>query len=249
VISNIDKQFPLKIPARFDRNYRLLLLMFRPFIFLLFCCVLLLSACKKSIAQESKIHWGLSVPIGLKFQLLHAGSSKYNLWGNTALCLTTIIEGEEGNALSILNKVGFSLDFTRYATADLGALIIDRGNFFFNPEILFPMRSDRLKISAGIGVEWNGYFLVQTEDSGVEYQSNLMTEMDEKRRKVLPFLSAGLFYNLKNNFYLQLFVRQMMLGNFTEEAEIHFNSQAIEPTLILNDKPTVAGIGISYFFD
>jgi hypothetical protein len=204
---------------------------------------------KKSIAQEPKIHWGLSAPIGLKFQLLPAGSSKYSLWGNAAICLTTVIEGEEENALSILNKVGFSLDLTRYATADLGALIIDRGNFFFNPEILFPTRSDRLKISAGIGIEWNGYFLVQTEDDGVEYQSNLMVEMNEKRRKILPFFSAGLFYNLKNNFYLQLFVRQIMLSYFTEEAKIYFNSQATEPTLILHDKPTVAGIGISYFFD
>lgn len=224
-------------------------LMFRPFIFLLFCSVLLLSVNKKSIAQEAKIHWGLSIPVGLKFQFLPAGSSKYNLWGNTAICLTTIVEGEEENTLSILNKIGFSLDFTRYATAGLGALIIDRGNLFFNPEILFPTRSDRLKISAGIGIEWNGYFLVQTEDDGVEYQSNLMVEMNEKRRKILPFFSAGLFYNLKNNFYLQLFVRQMMLGYFTEGAKIYFNSQATEPTLILHDQPTVAGIGISYFFD
>jgi hypothetical protein len=223
--------------------------MFRPFIFLLLCCVSFLSANKKGIAQESKIHWGLTVPVGAKFQLLPVGSSKYNLWGNTAICLATVIEGEEENALSILNKVGFSLDFTRYATADLGALIIDRGNFFFNPEILFPTRSDRLKISAGIGIEWNGYFLVQTEDNGVEYGSNLMVEMDEKRRNIVPFFSAGLFYNLKNNFYLQLFVRQMMLGYFTEEAKIYFNNQATEPTLILHDKPTIAGIGISYFFD
>jgi hypothetical protein len=224
-------------------------LYFRPSLFIMFCSALMLYANKKGTAQETKIHWGLSVPIGLKFQLLPPGSSKYNFWGNTAICLTTIIEGEEKNALSILNKVGFSLDFTRYATAGLGALIVDRGNLFLNPEILFPTRSERLKISAGIGVEWNGYFLAQTEDNGAEYQSNLIAEMDEKRRSMLPFFSAGLFYNLKNNFCLQLFVRQMMLGYFTEETKIFFNSQATEPTLILNDKPTVAGISISYYFN
>jgi hypothetical protein len=213
------------------------------------CSVFILFASKKGAAQDAKVHWGLSVPIGLKFQLLPAGGNAYSSWGNAALCLTTVIEGEEESALSILNKVGFSLDFTRYTTPDLGALIIDRGNFFFNPEILFPTRSERLKISVGIGIEWNGYFLAQTEDNGVEYESNLAIEMDEKRRKILPFFSAGLFYNLKNNFYVQLFVRQIMLGYFTNNAKIFFNSQATEPTLILNDKPTVAGIGITYFFD
>lgn len=223
-------------------------LCFKPFVFLMLCYVFVLSASEKGTAQDAKVHWGLSAPIGLKFQLLPAGGNAYSSWGNAALCLTTVIDGEEENTLSILNKVGFSLDFTRYATPYLGGLIIDRGNFFFNPEILFPTRSKRLKISAGIGVEWTGYFLAQTEGNGVEYESNLVTEMDEKRRKILPFFSAGLFYNLKNNFYLQLFVRQIMLGYFTESAKIFFNSQATEPTLILNDKPTVAGIGIAYFF-
>lgn len=224
-------------------------LYFRPFFLLMFCSTSVLFVSKKGMAQESKIHWGLCAPIGLKIQLLPAGSSKYNAWGNSALCLTTIIDGEEEQALSILNKVGFSLDFTRYAATDRGALIVDRGNFFFNPEILFPMRSDRLKLSAGIGVEWNGYFLAQTEGSGVENENNLKAEIMEKRRKILPFFSAGLFYNLKNNFYLQLFVRQMMLGYFTEKTKIYFNSQATEPMLILNDKPTVAGISVSYFFN
>jgi outer membrane protein W len=108
---------------------------------------------------------------------------------------------------------------------------------------------ERLKISAGIGIEWTGYFLAQTEGNGVENENNLVAEIMKKRRKILPFFSVGLFYNLKNNFYLQLFVRQMMLGYFTEKTKIYFNSQATEPMLILNDRPTVAGIGISYFFD
>jgi hypothetical protein len=224
-------------------------LYFRPFFLLTFFSVSLLFVGKKCLAQNSKIHWGLCAPIGMKIQLLPAGSSKYNAWGNTALCLTTIIEGEEEHALSILNKAGFSLDFTRYATTDRGALIVDRGNFFFNPEILFPTKLERLKISAGIGIEWNGYFLAQTEGNGVENENNMVAEIMEKRRKILPFFSAGLFYNLKNNFYLQLFVRQIMLGYFTEKAKIYFNSLDTEPMLILNDKPTVAGIGISYFFD
>jgi hypothetical protein len=215
----------------------------------MFCSVPVLFVSKNASAQDSKIYWGLWAPIGMKLQLLPAGSSKYNAWGNTALCLTTIIEGEEERALSILNKAGFSLDFTRYATTDRGALVMDRGNFFFNPEILFPTRLERLKISAGIGIEWTGYFLAQTEGNGVENENNLVAEIMEKRREILPFFSVGLFYNLKNNFYLQLFVRQMMLEYFTEKTKIYFNSQATEPMLILNDKPTVAGIGISYFFD
>lgn len=196
-------------------------------------------------AQDKKINWGISAPLALKFQLLPSGGSRYGVWGHFALCIVNTIEGSDRQALSFMSKSGFSIDFTHYPTPAEGTLLMERASFLLNPEIVFPTGRDRLKITAGFGVEWNGYFLAQTASGS---RSNLEDELNKNRRKIFPFVTAGVLYNLKYDFCLQVFARQMMAGYFTREALIFFQQQGGEPALILNDKPTFAGFGILYFF-
>lgn len=192
----------------------------------------------------------MSAPVAFKFQLLPTNGTKYEAWGNPALCLVTVIEGTDENALSLLIKTGFSLDFTTYKVKEYTSLIMERAYFVCNPEIMFPTRIKRLKINAGIGVgwNWNQYLLAQFDNGSLGTDNNFIEEVSAKGRKIFPFISAGLFYNLKNNFYLEVFAKQMLLGYFSDEANILFSNTSTKPDMVLNDKPTFAGISISYFF-
>lgn len=212
---------------------------------LLFFVMLLFSGTAKGQSGDVKVHWGVASPVAAKMQLLPSGSNKYSGWGNVAFCLVTVVEGTDEQALAILNKLGYALDFTTYNLKAGNSLLIERGNLYCNPEIMFPTRMKRLKVTAGIGVEWNGYMLLQSD---IAWDNSVGTEIEDKRRKLFPFLSAGLYYDLKNSFHVQLFVRQMMAGYFTEKASLFFNKTSLEPDMVLNDKPTFVGFAFSYFF-
>jgi hypothetical protein len=212
---------------------------------LLFYCLCAATHCR---AQPAAVHWGITAQPAVKLPFLPAGNDVYSIWGNAGLGLAAIIEGEEENALSLSLKAGVSLDFTRYKIPATGTCIVDRGSIYFNPEVLFPTGKERLKIAAGFGAEFNGYFLAQMSAGGGNITLEEATKIEDAKRKALAFLSAGLQYDLKHDFVLQLVFRQMLMDVFRGETTISYAVANGEERAKLNLLPTCFGIGISYFF-
>lgn len=194
----------------------------------------------RSVAQAPEIHCGITALPSLKIPV----SGKGSLWGNVAICLTTIVEAPEENTLSFSLKTGFAYDATRYKTPE-GGFLVDRANVFLNPEILFPTASPKLKIAGGFGVEFNGYFLAQTSGGNITPEDG--RKVKDARRKALPFLSAGLQYDLKHSFFLHLFLKQMLMDAFRGDVDVSFEGASGKP-LKLNQAPLYSGIGFVYFF-
>ncbi len=220
-----------------------------PFLFFKYALLLSLSGCfLSSYAQEAKIHWGLTVAPAAKIPIVAAGKA-YSFWGNVSLCLTTIVEGAEENDLAFSLKTGVAYDVTRYKVPIYGGFLIDRANFFLNPEILFRTGSPRVKIAGGFGVEFNGYYLSQLERSeGSVVDTEAKQKIDDARRKGLAFLTAGLQYDLKHDIFIHLFLKQMLMDAYRGDATISFSGGSDQTKLKLNQIPTYLGIGFAYFF-
>ncbi len=199
-------------------------------------------------AQGPKVHWGITALPAAKLPFLPADNHVYSIWGNVGLGIAAVVEGEEENTMSLSLKAGFGLDFTRYKIPVARTFAVDRGSFFFNPEVLFPTGKERLKIAAGFGVEFNGYFLAQMAiDSGSITQEEAR-KIEDAKRKGLAFLSAGLQYDLNNAFVLQVGLKQMLMDVFRGETTISYQGTQGEELAKLNQIPTYLGVGITYFF-
>lgn len=198
-------------------------------------------------AQAPKVHTGIEALVSGKIPIIAAGGTSYGLWGNARISMVNIIEGTEENALALRNRIGFSLDIARYHIQGLGSFAVDRASLVINPEIMLPTGLERLKWMAGIGVEWNNYFLAQLQNSSAPVDQELI---GQARRKLLPFLSAGIEYQLhmSHDFRLQLFIRQMLLDAFRENTALYLRGNKDKPDLKLNHQPSYLGFGFTYFF-
>jgi len=204
--------------------------------------------CLPVYAQKKRhaIHWGASVPVAAKFQLLPADATHYDFWGNVSFSLLTHIEGAHEDALSLWNHAGYTLDFTAYEMPGGGLLLMDRASLFIHPQIVLPTRLRKWKVTAGIGLEWNAYFMVHTGIEGT--QELIATAIAAKRRRLFPYVSAGLLYTPGNGFYFHIFARQMMTGYYAQPVDIRLFTTSTTPEMTLNDKPTFLGFSFSYLF-
>lgn len=201
-------------------------------------------------AQEPqhKIHWGIAAPVAAKLKLLPGQGTSYSGWGNAGVCVIGEIEGTEEQALSLLIKMGITLDVTQYQVPAYGWFVMNRANLFFNPEILFPTRYKRLKVTAGIGVEGSFYFMGQLDNSAGAGDALANEIMQQSIRRISPFVSAGIQYDLKRGICLQLFLRQVLMDHFEKDTEVYFSATSKVPDLILSGKPTYLGLSFAYFF-
>lgn len=208
---------------------------------------MLLFAATHARAQAPKIHTGIEALVSGKIPIISAGGTAYGLWGNVRLSMVNIIEGTEEDALALRTRIGVSYDVTRYNIQGLGSFAIDRASLVFNPEVMLPTGSERLKWMAGIGVEWNNYFLAQLQNSSAPVDQELI---GQARRKLFPFVSAGIEYQLhmSHDFRLQLFVRQMLLDAFRGNTALYIRGNNDKPDLKLNYQPSYMGFGLTYFF-
>lgn len=196
-------------------------------------------------AQRPKIHMAMEALVAGKLPIISAGGTAFGIWGNAGFNLVTIVEGTEENALALRNRLGFQVDFTRYNVPGFGPFIVDRASVIVNPEVMVSTAKERLKWMTGIGVEWNGYFLAQLQQGNMPVDNELI---ERSRRKALPFISAGIQYDLRYDFCLQVFVRQMLLDAFRDNTALYFSGNSDKPDLKLNQQPTYFGFGLTYFF-
>lgn len=193
-------------------------------------------------AQEiwSRFHWGIAAPIAAKIALLPVGGAAYHPWGNAGICVEGLLEGQEEQSLSLLLRTGITLDITQYKATAYASLITNRGALLLNPEILFPLRSPRMKILGGIGIEADFYRLAQWNpgpDVGIDNSS---------WRRIRPFCSAGFRYDLKRSVHVSLFARQALMKYFAPGTSVSFSQSG--GTMLLSEQPTLLGFSLDYFF-
>ncbi len=181
-----------------------------------------------------------------KIPIISAKGTSFGLWGSTGFSLITIVDGTEENALALRNRLGFQVDFTRYNVPGFGSFAVDRASIIVNPEVMVSTAKERLKWMAGIGAEFNGYFLAQLQEGSSSPVDNEF--IDQSRRRILPFISGGIQYDLRYDFRLHIFLRQMLLDAFRDNTALYLRGNADKPDLKLNQQPTYFGFGLSYFF-
>ncbi len=209
------------------------------------CAGMLLGPTLPVAAQRPKVHTAIEALVAGKLPIFSVKGTPFGIWGSAGLSLVNIVEGMEENALALRNRISFQLDFTRYNIQGYGPFTVDRAGLVVNPEVMFSTARERLKWMAGIGVEWSNYFVAQLQQGNGIVDNDLI---DRSRRQLLPFVSGGIQYNLRHDFCVQIFLRQMLLDVFRENTALYFGSGNDKPDLVLNQQATYFGFGLSYFF-
>ena len=210
----------------------------------------LLALLPVSVQAQIRLHWGAAGTVQFKGQLFSDGASKYGPWGSAGLYMLNIIDGAEEGTLAFANKMGLVLDHEQYKFMEMHYFKVQKVMFEVNPEILFPLKSERARIAAGIGLDVHLDSRLGIDDV---YSSDLMTafyynNFDKKERKIVPFITLGYLLKLKN-VYLQFALRQNLQRSYYSNESINLGDN-ISPILIkLGHQPTYLSFSLSYMFN
>lgn len=153
---------------------------------------------------------------------------------------------EDVQTLSFLLKLGLVYDYTDYLANNNNGLQVstEQHNLILNPEVLFPFRNQKFKIGVGIGLEYllgkvlslNGES--STEIDKVYYYGN----MEEKQRKILPFINSNLWYELNPKIWFAIGVKQPLLSSYYRNETMDFQGISFN----LKHQPTCFSASVFY---
>lgn len=228
--------------------------LFRLFAIMISCLlrkgIALLALWPVSVAAQTRLHWGAAGTVQFKGQLFSDGASKYGPWGGAGLYILNIIDGAEEGTLAFANKTGLILDHEQYKFMEMHRFNVQKMLFELNPEILFPLRSERARVAAGIGMN----VLLETR-LGLDnsYSSDMMDafyygNFENKERKIVPFITLGYLLKLQN-IYLQFGLRQNLQRSYYNNESINLGDN-ISPIIIkLGHQPTFLSFSLWYMFN
>ena len=202
----------------------------------------------RGIAQM-RVHWGAATTLQFKGQLFPDKANRYSPWGGGGIYLMNIIEGEGERSLALATKAGLVLDFETYTFSEFHKFSVDKVMFELNPEVLFPLASERAMISAGIGgdVHLESRISIDgvsgTDINAAYYYGNF----EHKERHIIPFISLGYLLQL-GNVHLQFSLKQNMQRSYYRNESINLGDD-ISPIIIkLGHQPTYLSFSLWYVF-
>lgn len=207
-------------------------------------------------AAKPVLHWAAVGQAAFKFQLFPAGGANaYASWGRPGIGLATLIEGADEMSLDFTGRIGVFEDISQYSIYRGGTFGIENLSVVIHPEILFPTRFPRLMISAGFALDWkvgSNMFVSNTEDntSAVQFDFDQIDSIVSRHeRKVMPLLSCGVVYKVRDRIWIQAFIEQAMLNTLPGDPAITFVNNNVAKDIKLHHQPTYLGIGFWYYFN
>lgn len=216
-------------------------------------CLLCTCGYLQSHGKDNAIYLGLTMHVAAKYELFSSRGSAYGLWGKAGAGFSLLIEGQDENSLSVMQQVEFLKGDTQYRLGHSNSFGIERYIVASNSEILFPTRLRRLKITAGFALEWTLYggLYVRSTGSYSGYGNNDLDAADKViahvERKIIPLITAGCQYAIRNNLMCQLFLKQAMLNAYPGDPEVYLGASSSGTAL--HHQPLYMGLGCCFYFN
>jgi len=190
------------------------------------------------------VHVGVVGSFSAKVSILDRGKTteRYNPIGANQLCATLYIE--DPYSFSLLLKAGITQEWDNYqANKSTGLKIAtDQFSLTFNPEVMFPLSNPDFKLGLGIGVDYlfSKELIVNEESNGYINDTYYYGNMDQKQRKMMPFVTADVCYAVHKNVWLGLGIRQPVAGSYYKNETILFDNASFN----LKHQPTYLSFSV-----
>lgn len=216
----------------------------------LFLLLLLVPAYQATHAQGHRWHLGLVSGIAGKFRLWSGGGPLFQPWGNLSFHLQGIYEGLEASSFDISIKAGIALDVTQYRQQ--AGLVWGTNQFKWSahPELLFPLRTERVFLCAGFGIDYLiGTRLYVNGSSNTAVMDNYYYgNLEYKERRIVPFGTLGLLYHFTDRVRLSIQLRQNLVSAYLSNEQMSFGSGILSASWQLEHKPAYVQFGLGYMF-
>lgn len=203
-------------------------------------------------AQDRKISFGLLIAGGIKYQFVPAADRNFHLFGDAGFGALARMTGNTEGSLSFQPKLLFIRENIGYHQSSSAKYYIESVNVIFNPEILFPTRHERWQITGGIGIDWIVDNSMAMDTRTTHLTSGNLTGayeiINETRRPLIPFVSAGIQRKVSGGLHFQLSLRQDLRNAFPDNTVVTFTSGPDAMTVRLSHQPTRLGLGVFYLF-
>lgn len=201
----------------------------------------------RSFAQSTyRINFGGSGTVSGKYSILDPNGERYTPPGAIQLAASVYIEDKEPTSSSLLLKLGLVFDNDNYLVNNNYGLNARTAqyNLIFNPEILFPLANQKLKIGTGIGAE---YLLKKTlwvngvSGSAID-QAYYYGNMDQKQRNIIPFVNFNFWFLYSPKIWFGFGIKQPLLTSYYSDQDITFGSVDFK----LKHQPTYLNVSMFY---
>jgi hypothetical protein len=200
-----------------------------------------------SVAQSTyQVNFGGMATVSGKYSILDPNSERYTPPGAIQLVAAVYIEDKEPTSLSLLLKLGLSYDNDNYLVNNSYGLSARTAqyNLILNPEILFPLANQKLKIGTGLGVE---YLLKKTlwvngvSGSSIN-QAYYYGNMDQKQRNIIPFVNFNFWFLYSPRVWFGFGIKQPLLTSYYSDQNITFDKVDFR----LKHQPTYLNVSMFY---
>jgi hypothetical protein len=204
--------------------------------------------------QSSRFELGLSVPFGIKFGIAGHAGSRYSMFAITGFSLASRVKGTEEGSMIWQQHVGLVYDRLSYKANSGDYIDAELYSLLVEPEVLVPVRNERLTFSIGIGayitLDAVAVSHTNTQSLGAFYADidSISMVLNEKSRKILPFVSAGICYRFNRRYHLSGKVKQSMRNYFEPATELNYSTLGRMSKLEVSYQPTIFELGVALFF-
>lgn len=198
-------------------------------------------------SNYKKVHFGVTGTFSAKLSFLDQdGKTTEHYKPMAALETTAVLYVEDIHSLSLLLKFGLIYDYADYLVNNNSGLQVstEQQNLIFNPEVLFPFTNTKFKLGAGIGFEYLlGKILSLNGVSSTEIdKAYYYGDMDQKQRKIVPFINANCWYALNDKVWFAVGVKQPLQSSYYNNETMLFGNT----TFNLRHQPTYFSASVFY---
>ncbi len=199
-------------------------------------------------AQLPDVKWGAGASGGALFNFSGKVAPNFAPWGLARLWIAHIIKGQEESSLSLLLKTGFAYHNVSYLSLGTARIGTDHARIFINPEAMLPLWSSKVSVSLGFGLDYtlatrvwvNG--VSSNEIMSAYYYGNL----EQKERRLIPFLSCGVQYRTGTSFSVLLLLQQYLQNAYYRNERLDLGLGGTYLDLV--HKPFCMQFGLLYHF-
>lgn len=197
----------------------------------------------------------ITTPILCKINSGFNNSMRAKPFGATGVGSALKVSGADENSLTYLQVVGFNMDWLTFRVAPGQNLFVEQWQLDVNPNVLIPSRWEHLKYTVGFGALFT---LTQGGGSasyGESYTNVISFDEDsakkyieDKTRKVVPYFTIGLVWEVRHDCNIQLMVSQTLLNYFDEGAKFGYSVNYNYQERPLSCQPAYFGLRFYYYF-
>lgn len=214
---------------------------------LMLCLLVMSSQPVAAQYDRPQFNYGLSIGPGLKAGIFDRPRLRYGLWGEFAFGLYAAFGGQAPGSMRASLHAQLLRDDIYSRVGWNEAYILESEAVLLNPEVSVPLRSRRngdyrWELTAGIGAQYligqslgmhnvEGFF-------GGSFLDRLADSVFEARRKLTPFVTAGIALQVHRRVCLALRIRQDLQNAFADGREVTLYSSTETQTVKLSAMPT-----------